>query len=338
MTSERPIGPIDTSLSRTSTTPVDSTASRSLSVLVVVVTFNSSADVGGLLECLPAALGDLPGTVAVVDNASTDETMAVVARTEPSASGHQLGANRGYAAGINAGVAAHPNHDVIIALNADVRLEADTIPPLVDALAQPGVGIVAPRLVDGSGRLVLSIRREDTVSGCWLEAVLGGRASGRLGSLSQVVTNESAYREPCRVDWASGPVMLFSRQCFDLLGGWDETFFLYSEETDFCLRARDAGLSTLYIPSVTATHFGGESTRSGFLWSLLTHNRHRLFRRRNGRIRTGLHWLALVVREGLRMRDPVHARALQDLLHPTRLRREVRQRQIGRASSEGHME
>ena len=56
--------------------------------------------------------------------------------------------------------------------------------------------------------------------------------------------------------------MLIDRRCYDALGGWDESFFLYSEETDFCLRARDEGWLVGYTPEAAATHIGGHRERT----------------------------------------------------------------------------
>jgi N-acetylglucosaminyl-diphospho-decaprenol L-rhamnosyltransferase len=75
---------------------------------------------------------------------------------------------------------------------------------------------------------------------------------------------------------------MMSRTCFDLLGGWDETYFLYSEETDLSLRARDVGLLTGYEPRSVAIHIGGQSGRTKITHAMQVVNRVRLYRRRHG--------------------------------------------------------
>jgi GT2 family glycosyltransferase len=84
------------------------------------------------------------------------------------------------------------------------------------------------------------------------------------------------------VDWALGAVLLMSRKCFDALGGWDESYFLYSEETDLSLRARDIGLLTRFEPNSVAIHIGGQSGRNNKTHAMQIVNRVRLYRRRNG--------------------------------------------------------
>ena len=213
---------------------------------IVVVTYNSEHVVSGLLDSLTAGLAGVEADVIVVDNDSIDGTVTllecrdnvVVLRSE----------NHGYAAGINRGVAELPDAKAILVLNPDVRLAPGAVPALLASLQLPNTGIVAPRVVDGHGALHRSMRREPTL----------GRALGlgRTGIpwLSEYVSEADAYAQPQVADWALGAALLISRHCFDALGGWDESFFLYSEETDFCLRARDMGLLTRYTPAAEVMH------------------------------------------------------------------------------------
>jgi GT2 family glycosyltransferase len=88
-----------------------------------------------------------------------------------------------------------------------------------------------------------------------------------------------------------------SRICFDLLGGWDESFFLYSEETDLCLRARDAGLLTRYEPRSVAVHIGGGSGRSDATHAMQVVNRVRLYRRRHTALQSWLYYCLIIAAE-----------------------------------------
>jgi N-acetylglucosaminyl-diphospho-decaprenol L-rhamnosyltransferase len=81
--------------------------------------------------------------------------------------------------------------------------------------------------------------------------------------------------------------MLVTRDCAETTGPWDESFFLYSEETDFAERARRAGFRIVYEPAALVTHTGGDSMTSPRLRSMLALNSVRYFRRRHGRIRSG---------------------------------------------------
>ena len=94
--------------------------------------------------------------------------------------------------------------------------------------------------------------------------------------------------------------MLIDRRCYDALGGWDETFFHGSEETDFCLRARDAGWSVRFVPDAVAVHLGGDGARSTSLRPIMFTNRLELYRRRRGPRRALAYRLALALNEALR--------------------------------------
>ena len=104
----------------------------------------------------------------------------------------------------------------------------------MEALEEPGTGIVVPQLRSPDGTLEPSLRRTPTL----LRAA--GLEKTRVSALSERIASPAEYTYPHVVDWAQGAVVLISRECFDKLSGWDESFFLYSEETDFSLRARDA--------------------------------------------------------------------------------------------------
>ncbi|MCZ0985321.1 hypothetical protein O1M54_05915 [Streptomyces diastatochromogenes] len=153
---------------------------------------------------------------------------------------------------------------------------------LVDGLGD-GVGIAVPLLYEeGRDTPHHSLRRESSVLRALGEAVIGNTRAGRFPALSEMVTDPAAYRRPTRADWATGALMAISGDCLAACGPWDESFFLYSEETEYCLRARDRGYGTRLEPTAEAVHLGGDSQVSPRLWTLLTLNRVRLYRRRHG--------------------------------------------------------
>ncbi|WIM99556.1 glycosyltransferase family 2 protein [Actinoplanes oblitus] len=293
-----------------------------MTVLVAVVTYNSERLLADLIDGLRVGLDGVKWHLAVADNASRDASVATVRRLAPEATVVEMGRNAGYAAGINAAVAASPAHDAILVLNPDVRLAPGCISTLLDALRVPGTGIAVPNIVDGDGELIYTMRREPSVLRTLGDAFLGARRAGRFGPLGEVVADERLYSEERFADWAEGSTMLVSAECWERCGPWDESFFLYSEETDFALRARDAGLGTRYVPAARAIHLEGDSRVSPGLWSLLTLNKVRLHRKRKGRARAGALWAALVLRESSRAllgKRPSRA-ATRDLLTPSRLR------------------
>jgi GT2 family glycosyltransferase len=123
--------------------------------------------------------------------------------------------------------------------------------------------------------------------------------AGRLGA-GEIVVRRHDYHRSHAVDWASGAAMYITAACLDEVGGFDESFFLYSEETDYMLRARDAGFVVTFVPEARAVHIGGDLMTSADLWSRRTVNRVRLQRRRHGRVSTVSFLGASLTGEGMR--------------------------------------
>ncbi|WP_344914419.1 glycosyltransferase [Streptosporangium oxazolinicum] len=267
---------------------------------IVIVTYSSGEVVEGCLRSLDAALaGAGPARVVVVDNASADDTVERVRRVAPEAEVIQTGRNAGFAAGVNAGIAAADGCDVLV-LNPDIRLTPGSVLLLRQALALPGTGIAAPRLTGETGRLHLSLRRRPTVPRALGEALLGGHTAGRIPALGELVVDPAAYGRPQTADWVSGAAWMVSRACLDALDPLDERYFLYSEETEYMLRAGEAGFAVRYEPRAVAVHLGGEQSTSSRLWALSSANRVRMHRERYGRPRGQLMRLAVGLNELVR--------------------------------------
>ena len=292
-------------------------------IAICVVTYNSADLIRDFASALPEGAAGTRWTLVVADNASQDDTLAQVTRWAPEAVVVETGANLGYAGGVNAAVRAAGEHDAYLIVNADVRLGAGCVSTLFAAL-RPGVGIVVPQLLDERGELIWSMRREPSVLRAWADAVLGAERAGKLAALGEMVTDRTLYTSARPVDWAEGSTQLIGADCWRECGEWDESLFLYSEETEYDLRARDHGFLTWYEPHAVATHLEGGSAGSPRQWSLLVANRVRLFRMRHGRVATGLVWLAVAAREASRalLGKATSVAAIRDLVNPARMHQE----------------
>lgn len=299
---------------------------------MLVVTWNSAAVLPEFLASLPEGMAGVDWRLVVADNDSADDTVALVRSLAPGATIVRTGRNAGYAAGVNAALGAASEwaggYRAALVCNPDIRMRRGCAKALVDALDAPSaaggrVGISVPLLYEEDGRtLVHSLRRESRVTRALGEAVLGNRRAGRFPRWSELVTAPSAYERATVADWASGALMALSRACLEACGDWDESFFLYSEETEYCLRARDLGFRTRLEPSAAATHLGGDSRVSPRLWTLLTLNRVRLYRRRHGPVATAAFRAAVLLRESSRaaLGRPASLAAARALLSPSALR------------------
>ncbi|MFF3209104.1 glycosyltransferase [Streptomyces sp. NPDC002886] len=305
-------------------------------VAVLVVTWNSAKVIPGFLASLPQGMAGTDWRLVVADNDSADDTVELIRSLAPDATIVQTGRNAGYAAGVNAALEAAAGWEggfsAGLVCNPDLRMREGCARQLVGALgASVGgaggagggrVGISVPLLYEEDGTLHYSLRRESRVTRALGEAVIGNRRAGRFPRWSELVTDPAAYRSRTVADWASGAMMALSRECLDACGAWDESFFLYSEETEYCLRAGDHGFVTRLEPAASAVHLGGDSQVSPRLWTLLTLNRVRLYGRRNSAPATAAFRAAVLLRETSRaaLGRPASRAAARALASRTALR------------------
>ncbi|WP_232343956.1 MULTISPECIES: glycosyltransferase family 2 protein [Actinoplanes] len=289
---------------------------------VVVVTYNSERLLPDLIASLGPGLAGVGWHLTVADNASADDSVGAVRRLAPDATVVEMGRNAGYAAGINAAVAKAGPFSAVLVLNPDVRLTPGCITTLLEVLRKDGTGIAVPLLVDGDDRLIHTMRREPGTFRVLGDALLGAVRAGRYPAFGEMVTDERLYADERLTDWAEGSTVLISAECWNRVAPWDESFFLYSEETDFALRARDAGFATRFTPAARAVHLEGDSKVSPGLWTLLTLNKVRLYGRRRGKVAASAFWAALLLREASRAalgKEPSKM-AARALVSPARMR------------------
>lgn len=262
---------------------------ETLAVVVVVVTHNSATHVDALLDSLPRALCGLSYSVVVVDNGSHDATVDLVSRRTDCRLVESV--NDGFAAGVNRGVKSSLPSRTLLVLNPDAALDAGSGRAMLAVLERRGAGVVVPRIRSSDGELYPSLRRAPTL------LRVGGLSFTGLALFAERIDAPASYTQEHVVDWATGAVMLIDRTCYEELGGLDESYFLYSEETDFCLRASDAGWPTVYTPDAGAMHVGGGSGRNARTHTMQMINRVRLYRRRAGAMRAGLYLVGSVLVE-----------------------------------------
>jgi GT2 family glycosyltransferase len=239
-------------------------------VIDVVIVNTRTADMTiDCLRTLDAEMKLLPGLrVTVSDNNSGDGSEERIRATMQSLNWAdrgtvvQVGRNAGFSAGNNAGIRnalARPvSPDYVFLLNPDTLVEPGAIAKLIDFMeAHPKVGLTGSRMMYPDGRMQMSSFRFHSV---WSEF----ENSIRLGVVSKLLENKRVViplpDEPVQVDWVGGAAMMIRRAVLDQIGLLDETYFVYYEETDYCLRASRAGWSSWYIPQSIIIHLEGQTT------------------------------------------------------------------------------
>lgn len=268
---------------------------------IVAVTYNSASVLPGLLDSLRAGLEGIEEyEVIVVDNDSHDHSVELAMAHPIGATVIRTGRNGGYSAGINAATATIDVSADLLVLNPDIRLQPGSIGRLYAGLSSSSVAVAVPQVRGEDSVVSKSIRREPSITTAWSEALLGGRLAAWMG-LGEIVDRPSLYRDGGRIEWATGAILLVTANARRLIGDWDESFFLYSEEVDYLRRVRAAGLDVLYVPSSQAIHIGGDYHSSDFLTALMTTNRIKYYRRHHGRLASAVFRSGIVVGEAIRL-------------------------------------
>jgi GT2 family glycosyltransferase len=298
---------------------LDPQVAQAASLAVIIVAFNSADALPPLLDSLPSGLKGVERfEVIVVDNQSQDGS-AEIAESHPiRPTVVRMGRNAGYAAAINAAASRVQPDTHLLILNPDLRLHPDAARHLVEHMARPSIGVAVPLNYTEDGKIDPTLRREPSVLTAWADALLGGSLAGRMG-LGEVISGLERYERCGPVEWATGSALLVSAAARAVVGEWDETFFLYSEEVDYLRRVREAGFDVIYEPRSHVMHESGGSGRNARLYALMTANRIRYFGRHHGVVLTTFFRLGIVVGQAMRCwRGSWHRAALSCALKPLR--------------------
>ncbi len=194
----------------------------------------------------------------VVDNGSTDGTPAFVRERFPEARLIEQG-NVGMGGGNNAGMRVASGRYFLL-LNSDAWALGDAVERLAEfADAHPDAAIVGPRLRNPDGTLQRSVRGFPTLWRLATEYLFLRKLAPRTRALNAFYAGGFAHDEEREVEWLYGPCLLVRRDAVDAVGLFDEDFFMFSEETDWCYRFRAAGWKVYFFPGAEVTHVGGAS-------------------------------------------------------------------------------
>jgi N-acetylglucosaminyl-diphospho-decaprenol L-rhamnosyltransferase len=224
---------------------------------IVIVTYNSGNEIGA---CLDAALGS-GAEVIVVDNASTDNTIAEVTRRGAKLIANPT--NRGFAAAVNQGFIVLQTTHVLL-LNPDAVLQT-ILEPLREACDLPGAAGAGGQLLDPNGRpqIGFMVREFPTPGALVLESLLLNRVWPNNPVNRRYRGLGFDYSTRFEVEQPAGAFLMIRRAVWQELGGFEEAFHpLWFEDVDFCRRAADRGLRWYYEPKAVAKHTGAHSISS----------------------------------------------------------------------------
>jgi GT2 family glycosyltransferase len=262
-----------------------------MDVSIIIVHYNVKYFLEQALHSLKRASGNLQVETFVIDNNSPDDSVEWIRDRFPDVHIIANQENVGFAKANNQGMAVARGRYFLI-LNPDVILQENTLDVLVDFMNQhPDVGAVGPKIISPQGTIDHNSRRSFPTP--WV-------AFCKLSGLSNLFPNSPffskyalSYIDPdlmMDVDVLSGACMMVRREAYQKVGGFDEDYFMFGEDIDWCYGIKQTGWRICYNPSTRIIHYKGESTkRSNIKRDKHFYGAMHLFVRKNIQMR--LQWL-----------------------------------------------
>ena len=240
------------------------TTATAPTVSVVIVSYNGRDALGRCLASLDGERRLLAIEVIVVDNASADDAAGMVEEEYPWARLVRNTSNVGFAKAANTALGLARGEHVLL-LNPDTIVPTGGIPALVDVLAErPEVGMLGCKLVQADGTFDHACKRGlPSVSSSFWYLIGLHRLFPRSPVFAAYVAGHVSEDAEGTVDAVNGAFMLLRREAVESVGGFDERFWLYGEDLDWCERFAEQGWQILYWPDVEVTHIKGGSGGSG---------------------------------------------------------------------------
>jgi GT2 family glycosyltransferase len=227
-----------------------------LDLSVILLTRNTCQQTREAIQSVLSSSGANSKEIHVVDNGSTDDTSQVLPAAFPEILYKIMERNIGFARGVNL-AAREARGDYFLLLNSDARLAPDALGLAVEWMrANSSCGVAGAQLLHADGKKQNSIANfpslaTELLNKFLLRTIWPKRFPGK----------EQEYGEPMEVESVIGAFFLVRREVWEKLRGMDERFFFFLEETDFCLRARQAGFATVHLPQVRVWHGQGQTAK-----------------------------------------------------------------------------
>ncbi len=233
-----------------------------IDISIIIVNYNVKEFVKNLLHSLHKALENYSSEIIVVDNASSDGSVENIKEKFPYVKVIPNKKNVGFGKANNQGLDIAKGQYIIL-LNPDTIVREDTFSKLIKFIkTKPEAGMVTCKVLNPDGTLQLACRR--SFPGPWTSftKIVGLSKlfpkSKLFSKYNLTYLDENIVNE---VDAISGSFMLFTREVYNKVGGFDPQFFMYGEDLDLCYRVQQAGYKVFYVPDTEIIHYKGESTK-----------------------------------------------------------------------------
>ena len=236
---------------------------------VVIVSYNSEKQIGNCLESIYNDKSSSDYEIIVVDNASKDDTKDLIQRKYPEAVIIANAENRGFAAASNQGIKIAGGKYILL-LNPDTLVKRGCLGACVNFINNnPEAGIVGCRILFPDGSVQPSMRDFPTLWNCFVESFFLYKIFRKTFLFGKYHGSCYDYTKIQEANVLLGAFLLIRRSVIDQIGMLDERFFLYAEETDFCYRAKAAGLKNVFFPGGEIVHSAGGSAEQTSISSFI---------------------------------------------------------------------
>ena len=258
-------------------------------VAIVILNYNGRHY---LQQFLPSVLSSTYSNyeVIVADNASTDDSLKVIAEEFPAVKTILLPKNYGFAKGYNEALRQVLHADYYVLLNSDVEVEASWMEPVIELMESDArIGACQPKILMYHHKTTFEYAG---AAGGWLDALGYPFARGRIFDYCEQDTGQ--YETTEAVFWASGASLFVKAPLFHEMKGLDEYFFAHQEEIDFCWRLQLAGYRVMACPASKVYHVGGGTLPKGNEKKVFLNFRNNLIMLAKNLPRAQLFWTLLV--------------------------------------------
>tara|TARA_R110000796_G_scaffold212669_1_gene328808 strand:+ start:489 stop:1589 length:1101 start_codon:yes stop_codon:yes gene_type:complete len=223
-----------------------------LKLSVIILNYNVRYFLELCLKSVEAAISNIEAEIIVVDNNSQDDSCAMVKQLFPSIRLIENNENSGFSKGNNIGVA-QAKGEYLCILNPDTVVAEDTFVKLLKfSDSKTNLGIIGCQLIDGKGKFLPESKRNVPTPKVSLKKV--------LGHTKGYYANHIKTENTGKVDILVGAFMWLKKEVYDIVGGFDEAYFMYGEDIDLSYKIVKAGFDNYYFGETSVIHFKGEST------------------------------------------------------------------------------
>ena len=230
---------------------------------IIIVNYNTSHFINQTIRSIKKSTLDIDHEIIIVDNNSNDHSIDLIKKQFAKIKLIENSSNYGFSKAVNIGVSNSEGKFILI-LNPDTILKKDTISELYQTLINDSnIGVVGGKILDCNGKFQLSSRRAFP---SFLTSFFHITGLSYLFPRTKLFGKYNYTYKSCNtshpVDAVSGACMMFSKNHFNAVGGFDERYFLFFEETDFCRETQKLGKEVFYNGKAETIHYRGESMKT----------------------------------------------------------------------------